>query len=157
MLKVNRRFGETFLLHLQYRRIRQTSNQSELNRNQSLKMEVTCYSETSVDLQRTTQRYIPEDRTQCNRRCENLKSYRYRTDGAGVSLSLSLPQYPLNLSRSASEQYRIKRREVTGIPRRHTVKLCSSSPEEGRTLSFSFNSTYIMSQYNMKLTFIRVT
>jgi hypothetical protein len=28
-----------------------------------------------VDIQRTTQRYIPEDRTLHNHRCENLKSY----------------------------------------------------------------------------------
>jgi hypothetical protein len=29
----------------------------------TLKMEVTCSSETSVDFQRTTRRYIPEERT----------------------------------------------------------------------------------------------
>jgi hypothetical protein len=32
-------------------------------------------SETSVDFQRTTRRYIPEDSTLHNHRCENLKSY----------------------------------------------------------------------------------
>jgi hypothetical protein len=32
-------------------------------------MEATCYFETSVDFQRTTRRYIPED----NHRSENLK------------------------------------------------------------------------------------
>jgi hypothetical protein len=32
-------------------------------------------SETSVDTQRTTRRYIPEDSTLHNHRCENLKSY----------------------------------------------------------------------------------
>jgi hypothetical protein len=32
-------------------------------------------SETSVDIQRTTRRYIPEDGTLHNHRCENLKSY----------------------------------------------------------------------------------
>jgi hypothetical protein len=31
--------------------------------------------ETSVELQRTTRRYIPEDRTLHNHRCENIKSY----------------------------------------------------------------------------------
>jgi hypothetical protein len=41
----------------------------------TLKMEVTCSSETSVDTQRTTRRYIPEDGTLHNHRCENLKSY----------------------------------------------------------------------------------
>jgi hypothetical protein len=38
-------------------------------------MEATCSSETSVDFQRTTRRYIPEDRTLRNRLCENLRSY----------------------------------------------------------------------------------
>jgi hypothetical protein len=41
----------------------------------TLKMEAICSSETSVDFQRTTQRYIPEDGTLHNHRCENLKSY----------------------------------------------------------------------------------
>jgi hypothetical protein len=38
-------------------------------------MEAKCSSETSVDIQRTTRRYIPEDGTLHNHRCENLKSY----------------------------------------------------------------------------------
>jgi hypothetical protein len=38
-------------------------------------METTSSSETSVYYQRTTRRYIPEDRTLHNLRCENLKSY----------------------------------------------------------------------------------
>jgi hypothetical protein len=38
-------------------------------------MEAICSSETSVGTQRTTQRYIPEDGTLHNHRCENLKSY----------------------------------------------------------------------------------
>jgi hypothetical protein len=37
--------------------------------------EATCSSETSVNFQRTTRRYILEDRTLHNHRCENLKSY----------------------------------------------------------------------------------
>jgi hypothetical protein len=40
----------------------------------TLKMEVTCSSETSVDFQRTTPRYIPEDVTIHNHRCENQNS-----------------------------------------------------------------------------------
>jgi hypothetical protein len=31
----------------------------------TLKMKATCFPETSVDFQRTTRRYIPEDRTLC--------------------------------------------------------------------------------------------
>jgi hypothetical protein len=38
-------------------------------------MEPTCSYEISVGFQRTTQRYIPEDRTLQNHRCENLRSY----------------------------------------------------------------------------------
>jgi hypothetical protein len=38
-------------------------------------MEAICSYETSVDIQRTTRRYIPEDGTLYNHRCENLKSY----------------------------------------------------------------------------------
>jgi hypothetical protein len=41
----------------------------------TLKMEVACSSEMSVEFQLTTRRYIPEDRTLHNHRCENLKSY----------------------------------------------------------------------------------
>jgi hypothetical protein len=41
----------------------------------SLKMEAICSSETSVDTQRTTRRYIPEDGTLYNHRCKNLKYY----------------------------------------------------------------------------------
>jgi hypothetical protein len=39
----------------------------------ALKMEATCPSETSIDFQRATRRYIPEDRTLHNHRCENLR------------------------------------------------------------------------------------
>jgi hypothetical protein len=41
-----------------------------------LKMAAICSSETSVDSQQTTLRYIPEDRTFLNHRCENLRSYK---------------------------------------------------------------------------------
>jgi hypothetical protein len=40
----------------------------------TLKMEAICSSETSVDTQRTTRRYISEDSTLHDHRCENLKS-----------------------------------------------------------------------------------
>jgi hypothetical protein len=38
-------------------------------------MDETCYSETSVDFQRTTRSYMPEDMILYNLRCENLKSW----------------------------------------------------------------------------------
>jgi hypothetical protein len=41
-------------------------------------MEAICSSETSVDFQQTTRRYIPEDSTIYNHRCENLKFYMIR-------------------------------------------------------------------------------
>jgi hypothetical protein len=41
----------------------------------TLKKEAICSSETSVEFERTTQRYIPEDSTAHNHRCDNLKSY----------------------------------------------------------------------------------
>jgi hypothetical protein len=40
----------------------------------TLKMETIFSSETSVDFQRTTRSYIPEDSTLRNHRCENLNS-----------------------------------------------------------------------------------
>jgi hypothetical protein len=41
----------------------------------TLKIEAICSSETAVDTQRTTRRYILEDGTLHKHRCENLKSY----------------------------------------------------------------------------------
>jgi hypothetical protein len=38
-------------------------------------METIYFSETSVDFQRTTRRYVPEVSTFHSHRCENLKSY----------------------------------------------------------------------------------
>jgi hypothetical protein len=44
-------------------------------RNQQASRWLAGSSETSVGAQRTTRRYIPEDSTLHNHRCENLKSY----------------------------------------------------------------------------------
>jgi hypothetical protein len=44
----------------------------------TLKMEAMCYSETSVDFERTARRYIPEDSTFHNYRCVNLISYKFQ-------------------------------------------------------------------------------
>jgi hypothetical protein len=79
-LRVIRRFGGTYRLHLQGRKISRARNQRErwfLAQIifSTLKMEATCFSETSADTQRTTRRYIPEDGTLHNHRCENLTSY----------------------------------------------------------------------------------
>jgi hypothetical protein len=66
-LKVNRRFGGTCRLSLQVRRMSQSSSVKASGKQIS--------SETSVDFQRTTWRYVPEDITLHNQNCENLKSY----------------------------------------------------------------------------------
>jgi hypothetical protein len=72
-LKVNRHFGGTYYLHLQGQRISQEISTNEtlfvtcfmlvscLAYSSTLKMEVICSSETSVDFQRITWRYIPEE------------------------------------------------------------------------------------------------
>jgi hypothetical protein len=84
-LKDNRRFRGACRLHHQGR-INQTRDQGEFKWQEellvsclgyflTLKIEATCSYETSVDFQRTTRRYIPEDGTLHNHRCENLKSY----------------------------------------------------------------------------------
>jgi hypothetical protein len=56
--KNKRRFGGTYNLRLQGRRITQERNQSEAGSKQT-----TRSSETSGDFQRTTRRYNPEDIT----------------------------------------------------------------------------------------------
>jgi hypothetical protein len=61
-LKVNWHFGETYRLHLQCRISWATyQRESRWQAYSTLKMETICSSETSVDFQRTTWRYIPED------------------------------------------------------------------------------------------------
>jgi hypothetical protein len=61
-LKVNRHFGGTCHFHLHFRRIRQERHVQQ---------------EISVDFQRTTRSYIPENKTLHTHRCENLKYYIY--------------------------------------------------------------------------------
>jgi hypothetical protein len=82
---VNRRFGVTYCLHLQSRKIRERGNQleqvaepiqagSSLTDLFTLKMEALRSSETS-DHTRSTRRHIPEDGILHSHRCENLKYY----------------------------------------------------------------------------------
>jgi hypothetical protein len=65
LLSFNRRFEGTYRLHLQGRisRFRKPASKQVL------------LAKTSVETQRTIRRYIPEDDTLHNHRCENLKSY----------------------------------------------------------------------------------
>jgi hypothetical protein len=76
-LKVNWRFGEICRFHLQGRPLISTCFTLIycLAYNLTLKMNAKYSSEMSVEFQQTTWRYIPEDRTLHNHRCENLKSY----------------------------------------------------------------------------------
>jgi hypothetical protein len=71
-LIVNRRFGGTYCLHLQGRKNKPSKKPAcHLLSHwflaqlifSTLKMEAICSSETSVDTQWTTRRYIPEDGT----------------------------------------------------------------------------------------------
>jgi hypothetical protein len=101
-LKINRSFGRTFRFHFQGRRIKQETSVEQVANSSgagwlwraqlellaacfsflylayylALEMETTASSET-VDFQRTTWRYIWEDRILHNYCCENLRSYRY--------------------------------------------------------------------------------
>jgi hypothetical protein len=97
------------------------------------KMEVTCSFQTSVGFQRTTQYYIPEDRTLHNHRCENLKSY---TSYCNFTfLSDFLQRKPTLGSRDSSD------RVATGygldgrgsIPSRGKIFLLSTSSSLGPT------------------------
>jgi hypothetical protein len=58
--------------------------------SRTLKMEAICSSEMSLVLQRTTRRYIPEDRILLNQRCENLKSY---ISFVFIAYSLTIPTF----------------------------------------------------------------
>jgi hypothetical protein len=87
-LKANQRFGGTRCLHLQSRRISQARNQREAGSKHSLKMEAACSSETLVDFQWTTWRYIPEDRT--------LHNYAVRTSNHTCIRNVSIIRQVLN-------------------------------------------------------------
>jgi hypothetical protein len=66
-LNVNRQFRGTYRLHLQPAFTLVSCSAFSF----TLKMEVICSSETSIDTQRTTGRYIPEGGTLHNHHCEN--------------------------------------------------------------------------------------
>jgi hypothetical protein len=58
-------------------------------------MEAPCSSETSVDYQRITGRYIPEDRTVHNHVCENFRSHLfcYLSGSLLISCYLDVPRH----------------------------------------------------------------
>jgi hypothetical protein len=73
---VNRRFGGPYRRQRRGRK-NKLSKKPGLKQVVSLKMEAICSSETSVDTQRTTRRYIPENGDLHNHRCDNFKSYKF--------------------------------------------------------------------------------
>jgi hypothetical protein len=81
--KVNRRFGATYHLRFQGQSISQerhprqssVSHLTLVSCSAYSSMEAICSSETTVDFQRTTERYIAEDSTTDSHHCEDLRSY----------------------------------------------------------------------------------
>jgi hypothetical protein len=53
-------------------------------------MEATCSFEASVDFQRTTRRYKPEDRNLHNHRCDNLNSHRKKFDEPLTNVTIDM-------------------------------------------------------------------
>jgi hypothetical protein len=77
-LKDNRCFERTCRLHIQGRRSLHSTCFTLVSCfafSSNLMIEAKFSSEASVDFQRTIRRYMPEDRTLRNNRCENLKCY----------------------------------------------------------------------------------
>jgi hypothetical protein len=80
-LRFNRLFRRMFHLHLQCRRMRCAKTSENVASNAYVSMiglfclEVSCFSETSVDFQLSIRPYILQDRNVYNHRCETLRSY----------------------------------------------------------------------------------
>jgi hypothetical protein len=63
----------------------------------TLKMEATCFSETSVDFQRTTRRYITEDRTLCNHRCRHCQKIKNDKQQLAGTEQISATVFPADI------------------------------------------------------------
>jgi hypothetical protein len=70
-------------------------------------MEATYSYETTVDFQRPTRRYIPEDRTLDDHRCENLKSYTKNNEMKSSPPAPKRPHVTLNTYSIAQKDYDI--------------------------------------------------
>jgi hypothetical protein len=103
-LKVNRRFGETYRLHYENRRMKKSWNQHEAGTKH--KMEATCSAETSLEFQRNAWRYIPEGITH-NHRCRTsnpangnfftLQSFNYACSVVGWGTMLQTGRSPVQV------------------------------------------------------------
>jgi hypothetical protein len=72
-------------------------------------MEAICSSETSIDFQRTTQRYIPDDSSLHNQCSEDLNSY---WEGTGRVLTKGPSQHLLGGTKGSHETLRQNRRSL---------------------------------------------
>jgi hypothetical protein len=94
-----------------------------------MKIEAVCSSETSVDFQRATRSYIPEDSTPRNHRCENLKSSVYLYDSlltTGVKWNISAVDdvsQQLELSTEHVDRTVIAPASYSGVPGRKSQPL----------------------------------
>jgi hypothetical protein len=84
--------------------------QKKSRTHSTLKIEVTCFSETSVNFQRTTRRYIPEDSTLHNYRCENLKSYVSKFE---FPTAIWIPEVCWNFTLKYNFEWTFIKREIT--------------------------------------------
>jgi hypothetical protein len=101
-MKINRRFWGTCHIHFQSRRISQDRNQHEEGSKQRNPLAESLGlwrkikgSETSVDLQRNTRRYVPEDKTLHSHGCKNPKSCE-ETQGSKLRSLVNTVKTPLS-------------------------------------------------------------
>lgn len=108
-LKISRRFGVVCHLCLQDRRISQTI--PACSRQQvgfsTLKVDLTFSSQTAIDLQWATRRFMPEDRTGLVHRCENRKSC--------INFGLSSLSNCLDLSATYFQFHRSRYRPISVV------------------------------------------
>jgi hypothetical protein len=104
----------------------------------TLKMEAIFSSETSVDTPRTTRRYIPEDGTLHNYRCENLKFYTFVQ---------CLRCIKINMSNGLSASTRLKTDRLPWSLHKSLLKSMNSM------LMLTYKAAWIPSVYSVSYTF----
>jgi hypothetical protein len=120
-LKLTRRFGVTYRVHIQGRRINQRESRWQFTLVtcsayfSTLKMEAICSSKASVDTQQTT-----EDGTLHNHRCEHLKSYTVKLRFC-IAIAFTL------VDRRESHTVDTETRNTTHSPNSHAPRTASTS------------------------------